>query len=125
MISDPSANKEKIEKYLNHIETHKVNTNIQIQLGSVDFYNLLRHADLSIRATNTDGDALSIRESIHLNKPCAASDAVKRPSGVIIFRSRSAEGLKEAILDILNKKSYHAPPEAPRDETTSFYNELY
>ncbi len=68
----------------------------------VSYTALLTYATVSIRATRTDGDSLSVRESLSKGVSCVASDAVKRPNGVIQFASgdyRSLAGaLKEAIL---------------------------
>ena len=55
-------------------------------------------SDLTLRATNTDGDALSIRESLFLNTPIIASNATSRPTGTIVFDSRSQDDLNAKVL---------------------------
>ncbi len=60
-------------------------------------YPLWQASDLYIRATNTDGDALAIREALSLVVPVVASDASPRPEGVILFRSRDAESLLREV----------------------------
>lgn len=54
-------------------------------------YPLLRRAALFVRPTNSDGDALSIREALYAGTPVVTSDVVKRPAGVITFRNRDAD----------------------------------
>ena len=48
-------------------------------------------ADLFLRPTNTDGDANSIREALDLGIPTIASDAVERPEGTVLFRTRDLD----------------------------------
>jgi glycosyltransferase involved in cell wall biosynthesis len=54
-------------------------------------YPLLRQAALFVRPTASDGDALSIREALHYGTPVVASDAAKRPEGVITFATRDLD----------------------------------
>jgi glycosyltransferase involved in cell wall biosynthesis len=49
--------------------------------------------DVFVRPTTTDGDAISVREALHAGVPTIASDAVKRPEGTILFRSRDIDDL--------------------------------
>lgn len=102
VISDPSRNVEKINSYARYVEENKLENNILIYQGAIDFYSLLTHADFSIRATNTDGDALSVRESNFLKKPCIASDVVVRPDSTVLFNNRSVESLIKKIKEMLS-----------------------
>jgi len=61
------------------------------------FAGLLRRCDLSVRATNTDGDALSIRESLSYGKRTLASDCIVRPAGVELFETRNSAALAALI----------------------------
>ena len=126
VISDPEINKEKIKHYMDSILKQKLSDSVFLHLGTIDFYSLVELADASIRATNTDGDALSVRESIYLKVPCIASDCVIRPSEAIIFKSRSASSLAEKILSTLEQEQ--SPRNAIFDELhriSDFYKELY
>ncbi len=58
---------------------------------------LVAAADATVRATNTDGDALSIHESLLLGTPAVASDVVTRPPLSRTFRNRDASHLAEAL----------------------------
>jgi glycosyltransferase involved in cell wall biosynthesis len=54
---------------------------------------LMRHSDLFVRPTNTDGDAVSIREALHFGVPVVASDVSPRPQGAVLFRNRDVGDL--------------------------------
>jgi glycosyltransferase involved in cell wall biosynthesis len=60
--------------------------------------SLWKISDGVIRATNTDGNSVSILEALHLGVPVVASDCVERPAGVVLFKSRDAEDLKNKIV---------------------------
>ncbi len=57
------------------------------------FVPFLKYADLFIRATNTDGDALTLREALYYRVPSVASDVCDRPEGTILFRNRNISDL--------------------------------
>ena len=50
------------------------------------YFELLKNVDVFVRNTSTDGDALSVKEALYLNKPALCSDVVDRPAGTILFR---------------------------------------
>jgi glycosyltransferase involved in cell wall biosynthesis len=52
------------------------------------FYPILMKSDIFVRPTNTDGDAVSLREALYLKIPSVASDAVPRPAGTVLFKNR-------------------------------------
>lgn len=54
--------------------------------------------DIAVRPTLDDGDAVSIREAMHLGVPCIASDAVGRPPGCATYRTADADDLARAIV---------------------------
>lgn len=71
------------------------------------FYPILLKSDLFIRPTTTDGDAVSIRESLHFKIPVLASNAVERPKGTELFDLDNDEDFVNRTCEILkNKKSY-------------------
>jgi hypothetical protein len=82
VVSDPSS------QYLNYIVENKIkiNDNIFFINEHHSFYELLKHADASIRNTSTDGDSISLRESLHLKKVTFATDIVSRPSGTRLYK---------------------------------------
>ena len=50
-----------------------------------DFYEVLKLASVFVRNTTTDGDAISVREALHLRKVTLATGVVNRPEGVILY----------------------------------------
>ncbi|MCI0574262.1 MAG: glycosyltransferase [Myxococcaceae bacterium] len=62
---------------------------------------LMARGDVYVRPTLADGDAISVREALELGVPCVASDAAVRPEGAVTYRSRSEEGLVDAVVRAL------------------------
>lgn len=79
VISDPSGNyKNKYSK----LESRSV---FFINYPH-SYYEVLKIVDFSIRNTSTDGDALSVKESLYLGVPTLCTDVVDRPKGVRLFK---------------------------------------
>ena len=79
------------------IEKENLQEQIEIFNHPISFVKLIEKADLVVRATNTDGDALTVREALYLQKPIIASDAVNRPDGTFTFQNRNSSDLFEKI----------------------------
>lgn len=87
VISDPSgqyANRHKGEDVFIIAEPHST-------------FALYKHVDGTIRNTATDGDSLSVRESLYLGLPTLATDRVDRPEGCILFHYNDTESLATAL----------------------------
>ncbi|MBM7571380.1 glycosyltransferase [Aquibacillus albus] len=67
----------------------------------VDLVPLFEYVDIFLRPTNTDGDALSIRESLYSGTPCIASDVVDRPLGTVTFKNRNVVDLYEKVQNVI------------------------
>jgi glycosyltransferase involved in cell wall biosynthesis len=65
-------------------------------------YPLLRRSHLFLRPTNTDGDAVSVREALYFGVPVVASDATVRPPGTVLFRNRDADDLTAQVRRVLS-----------------------
>ena len=65
------------------------------------FAGIIASADVVVRATNTDGDAVTVREGLWFGKCVLASDCVKRPDGCALFRSRDVEDLAAKLLAVV------------------------
>ena len=84
----------------NRIKRYKIEEDIFIyKVKDTEYYPILEKSDIFIRPTNTDGDAISIREAIYLKKPNISSDIVKRPEESMLFKTRN-------INDLVNKTEY-------------------
>lgn len=66
------------------------------------FYPILMRSDLFVRPTNTDGDAVSLREALCFQIPTVASDIIPRPKGVVTFRNRNFEDFVLKVQNLLD-----------------------
>ncbi len=66
-------------------------------------------SDLMLRTTLYDGDAISVRESLHLGTPVIATDTGMRPSGVLQIPIRDLEALRRTI------ETFLRGPRTPRE----------
>jgi glycosyltransferase involved in cell wall biosynthesis len=72
-----------------------------------DVHLLWQASDVFVRATNTDGDAVAVREALSLRVPVVASDASARPEGVVLFETRNLEALGRAVRQVLTDRAAH------------------
>jgi glycosyltransferase involved in cell wall biosynthesis len=123
LVSD-GDNKEILSKYNNIIIGNNMEDYFNLYIGSLSFVNLIQQADLVVRPTNTDGDALSIREALFFNVKVLASDVVDRPSGTLLFKTRDNN-------DFYNKINESKSFENPKSDNNSlseylkFYKQIY
>ena len=90
------------------IAENNLDENIFFMIGQRELWPLFRQADLMIRPTCTDGDALSIREARYFNVPTLSSDVAPRPDGTIVFNNRDMNDFYEKASEILSRKDF--PP---------------
>jgi len=65
--------------------------------------HLIQSSDIFLRPTNTDGDAVSVREALWLNTPVVASDAVPRPEPCVLFRTRNMDDFELKVRRALSE----------------------
>jgi glycosyltransferase involved in cell wall biosynthesis len=107
VISNISYNVDVLQQYLNFIETEKLGNFIEIIPKSLSFISFMKHADLILRPTSTDGDALTIREALYLQKDIIASDVVLRPIGTTLYQFGNMDDLYNKIIHLLDSKKEH------------------
>lgn len=89
--------------------------------------NLIAMADILLRTTLFDGDAISVREALHLGTSVIATDNGMRPDGVRLIERSDAESLRSQINETLAAKTREAIPVADRsniDAVIDLYREL-
>lgn len=89
-VSDPSgqyAEKYRDEKFDNILFINERHS----------FYKLMKLSDVMLRPTATDGDALSVKEGLYLDKKVVATNRVDRPEGVLLFEYNNADSLAKAL----------------------------
>jgi glycosyltransferase involved in cell wall biosynthesis len=69
--------------------------------------SLWREADLVVRATNTDGNSLTVLEALAVGTPVVASDCVERPEGTLLFRNRDQDDLTARAALVLSDLPGH------------------
>ena len=107
IITTLEVNMDLYEKYIKIIDNEELDDYISIFTYPISFVKLIQKSDIVIRATNTDGDALTIREALFLNKSIIASDVVKRPEGTILFKNRDSVDLYYKIIGAINKNEFN------------------
>ena len=114
--------------YSQLINEEDLNEVIALISYPISFVRLMLECDLVIRATNTDGDALTIREAIYFKRNIIASDVVKRPDGTILFENRNSQDLFSKIKEVLEKNEKKlSPPNiniTNRDALMELYNSI-
>lgn len=74
-------------------------------------------ADLFVRPTRADGDAVSVREALALGRPVVASAVGQRPSGTILFPAGDPGACAEMIFHALGNGGQPAViPSAPESD---------
>jgi len=76
------------------------------------YFELLKYVDIFVRNTSTDGDALSVKEALYLNKPALCSDVVDRPVGTILFEYSNEVSFAQALE---NAKTFSGKNDEKRD----------
>ena len=99
VIANYDGDEEVVERYEKYIKDHNLQDSFLLFKGALSFAKLLMAADISVRATNTDGDALSVRESLNLGCLTIASDCVERPDGTVLFKVRDNDDLEKVIVN--------------------------
>ena len=76
---------------------------------------LLQEADVVVRSTFADGDAITVREALDLGVPVVASDTDFRPAGVVLFKKGDAADLAEKLTGVLGSPRH--PMDRPADSS--------
>jgi len=124
VLVDPSATSANYVKRLLEGLDFKSNEVLHIT-EEIDFLSLIKLSTLTIRATRTDGDSLSVRESLYFGVPVVASDVTWRPKETITFKNEDIVDLSEKIVDIIqNKKNISYNNENYGIQIIHLYDEL-
>ena len=116
IFSDPSG------IYTNEFKKRaiKLTDNIVVLNGHHSFYEVIKLSDVSIRNTSTDGDSISVKESLFLGKITMCTDVVSRPRGVSLYKRGQ---LPKAIEQVTNNK--FIAPNVSIEEASERLFELY
>ena len=103
VLASVTKNVDLLKNYEEIIRTKQIENIIHIYTKPISFIKLILCCDLVIRATNDDGDSITIREALYFQKPVIASDVVKRPEGTIIFQNRDSNDLYYKIKKVFEE----------------------
>lgn len=98
---------EYFNKIKQRIKESGIEENFFFQTKPCQFYPILMKSDVFVRPTNTDGDAVSLREALYFKIPSVASNAVPRPEGTILFKSRDIDDFILKVKDVLDNYEDH------------------
>jgi glycogen(starch) synthase len=96
--------------------------------GNVDHsitLHLIRSANVLLRTTLFDGDAISIREALFLGTGVIATDVGQRPAGVHLIPAGDGEALIQKLDEVLTSQAQPSPPESVNDENIRSVIDLY
>ena len=97
IISDPKG------AYRQHIK--ETGDNIIFIDYPHPYYELLKHIDIFVRNTSTDGDAISVKEALYLGRKVLCSDSVDRPLGVTLFSYSNRQSSEDALRSVLKTQA--------------------
>lgn len=91
--------------------------------------HLIKKADILLRTTLFDGDAIAVREALFLDTPVIATDNKMRPEGAHLIPVHDADALIEKI-EILAKREKRIKIEKPDDKSNiikvlDIYTEIF
>ena len=76
----------------------------------------LQEADVVVRSTFTDGDAITVREALDLGIPVVASDTDFRPPGVTLFKKGDSRDLRAKLQQVLGATPARSERSADGDQ---------
>lgn len=100
-VSSLEKHRDLYENYQERIYYGSFRDHFLLLNEELSFVRLITYSDIVLRPTNTDGDALTIREGLHFGKPVIASDVIPRPNGTILFKCRNSEDLARVIAETM------------------------
>jgi hypothetical protein len=130
IVSSLDTGEDRFQKAQHLIQQYQMQSSFLLINEKASFVKLIEQSDMVIRPTNTDGDSLTIREGLYLNKIVLASDVVQRPDGTKLFKTRNAEDLFEQMKLLITQKNdtknltHKAPVEIEQFYST-LINEVY
>ena len=81
-LANEKYNKEYLGELRTTINSNAIDSDFLFLIGQKQLWPLFSLVDLLVRPTNTDGDAISIREALYFNCKVLASDVVSRLKSV-------------------------------------------
>ncbi len=87
--------------------------------------HLIDRADIVLRTTLFDGDAISVRESLFLGTPVVATDNGMRPAGTHLIAMSDVEGLRRMVSSLAGTKRKPTTEKPLRNENIEKILDIY
>lgn len=123
-VSSLESGDDRFQSNLSRIRELGIENEFLLINERLSFVKLVEQCDVVLRPTNTDGDALTVREALYLGKQVLASDVVERPEGTTLFKTRDVNDLEDKLTQILNGKVTRIKAGEGTRELKAFYTEL-
>ena len=122
------GNSEYYQKCLQRIDELDLRDNFLFVVGSdVNGFEVWERTDLFVRATKTDMEGISVKESLQYGTPVVASDVCTRPVQAILYKDGDVEDLSRKCHDVLESgkrcAGYNPETDVP-DIIMAIYNRL-
>lgn len=78
-----------------------------VEYVNMELWPLLKKVHVLLRPTKSDGDALSIRESLYINTPVLASNVVPRPINTIVYDLHSETDFFNKTVSLIDNYNYY------------------
>lgn len=114
-----------IEKYKQQVKDFELEEYFLLVESPLSFIKLITRTDVVLRPTNTDGDALTVREGLFFGKTVIASDVTFRPANTKLFRNRDSDSLAQAIAETTGHKQKNPGPVSDVTESVTSYLQFY
>lgn len=95
------------KKINERIKKFNIEKNFLFVTDKISMFPIIKMSSIFIRPTNSDGDAISIREAIDYKIPSIASDVVKRPEGTIVFKTREQGDFEDNVINVIDNYNYY------------------
>ena len=125
VVASNTSNQDMMAGYKRFIKNNNLEENILIWESPLSFVRLIQKCDIVLRATNTDGEALTIREAFCFNKKVVASDVIPRPTNTFLFKNRDSSSLANAIEVAANCNNHLISDDHTLDYYKKFYLEIF
>lgn len=110
---------------MNEIKEQNIEDCMLLMNENLSFVKLIEASDIMLRPTQTDGDALSVREALYLGRNVLASDAVERPEGVMLYQKDNQADLLEKTIFLINQRQNKTTDaRLPYQNYFDFYDQL-
>lgn len=122
-------NKNVYSHFLNYIKKNHIENHVLVIENAAEAWPYMLLSNAFIRPTITDGSSVSVKEAIWLEVPVIASDCVKRPGEVILFKNRSVKELIEKVVQLETHQPVNAysrmEKAMKKDFTCSLIKDVY